>query len=547
MTMFSESLRAFLKPVASYLEDDSISEIMINGPEDVWVEQRGQLIKTEAKFTEEGLIAAARNVAQSVGRLLSEDKPQLDARLPDGSRIHIVLPPIARRGVAIAIRKFPKERLTLERLLALKALTLPMARLIEAAIEMKLNIVVSGGTGSGKTTLLNVFSSMIPESERVVTIEDSAELQLQHKHLVSLESRVPDKSGRAGIDMGDLLLSALRLRPDRIVVGEIRGPECFHFIQALNTGHGGSMSTCHANTPVDTLRRLESLALMSAVNLPLVAVRAQIASAIDLIICCARFPGGARKVTAISEVLPLSDRGEYRVQDLFVHAPVHRAPDGTLVGYHAPTGILPHFADEARAFGFSDLTDQFFDPATYDLPPPPPFPSGEARAVRWAPSLKHREKGLPDPDWLMEKRSSWESRLRAEAAGNVWSAAPVPAANGAEELAAALAESATLPLPVPSPAPAQPAASDSSPANGQFEAGAATSGTAPSLILDLEVVRRPSPPFHWSPAGGDSKVELSPELVAELEKLGVEMEVTPPARPPAAEASGPIGTAKDPP
>jgi pilus assembly protein CpaF len=547
MTMFSESLRAFLKPVASYLEDDSISEIMINGTDDVWIERSGQLIKTDAKFTEEGLIAAARNVAQSVGRLLWEDKPQLDARLPDGSRIHIVLPPIARRGVAMAIRKFPKERLTLDRLLGLKALTLPMARLIGAAIEMKLNIVVSGGTGSGKTTLLNVFSSMIPESERVVTIEDSAELQLQHKHLVSLESRAPDKSGRGGIDMGDLLLSALRLRPDRIVVGEIRGPECFHFIQALNTGHGGSMSTCHANAPVDTLRRLESLALMAAVNLPLVAVRAQIASAIDLIICCARFPGGARKVTAISEVLPLAESGEYRVLDLFVHVPIDREPDGTLVGYHAPTGILPHFAaDEARAFGFSDLADQFFDPATYDVPapPPPPFRTGDALPVRWAPSLKHREKGLSDPDWMKEKRSTWEDKLRAEAAGKPRDAAPVPAArNGADARSATPGESSK---PVgSSPAAAEPAAPDSPPATGQLLASTSALGTASSLSLDLEVSRESSPPFAWSPAGGNSKVELSPELVAELKNLGVEMENTPPPRPARAEPTAPTQTAKE--
>ena len=262
--MFAESLRTFLKPVAAYLDDDSITEVMINGPEDVWVERQGRLIHTSAKFTEEGLLAAARNVAQSVGRRLWEEQPQLDARLPDGSRIHIVLPPIARRGVVIAIRKFPKERLTLEDLLAREALTAPMARLIEAAIQMKLNLVVSGGTGSGKTTMLNVVSAMIPEGERVVTIEDSAELELQHRHLVSLESRLPDKSGRGGIDLGDLMLSALRLRPDRIVIGEIRGPECFHFMQALNTGHGGSMCTCHANTALETLRRIESLALIGA-------------------------------------------------------------------------------------------------------------------------------------------------------------------------------------------------------------------------------------------------------------------------------------------
>jgi pilus assembly protein CpaF len=492
MTMFSESLRAFLKPVAPYLEDDSITEIMINGPDDVWIERQGQLVKTPAKFSQEGLLAAARNVAQFVGRVLWEDKPQLDARLPDGSRIHIVLPPVARQGVLMAIRKFPKERLTLEELLARNALTAPMARLIEAAIQMKLNIVVSGGTGSGKTTLLNVFSALIPEGERVVTIEDSAELQLQHRHLVSLETRLPDKSGRGAIDMGDLLLSALRLRPDRIVVGEIRGPECFHFIQALNTGHGGSMTSCHANTPLDALRRIESLALMGAVNLPLVSVRAQIASAIDLIICCTRFPGGARKVTAISEVLPLDDAGEYRAQDLFAYAPIRREPDGTLVGYHAPTGILPEFADEARAFGFSDLTDQFFDPATYDLPAPAALRIREARSVRWAPSLKHREKGLTDPESVREKRSSWEANLR----------------------------------------------------------GAVENGAAATPISLMRVIAKPAgpelaTPIRWTPGDPAPKVELSPDLVAELDDLGAPLEIRPLPRVPA-ESVSPVEPGEDP-
>jgi len=563
MTMFSESLRAFLKPIASYLEDDSITEIMINSPEEVWIERRGQLIRTDARFSEEGLLAAARNVAQFVGRLLWEDKPQLDARLPDGSRIHIVLPPIARRGVVMSIRKFPKERLTLDGLLARKALTSPMARVIEAAIQMKLNIVVSGGTGSGKTTLLNVFSSMIPESDRVVTIEDSAELQLQHKHLVPLETRPPDKSGRGGIDMGDLLLSALRLRPDRIVIGEIRGAECFHFIQALNTGHGGSMSSCHANTPVDTLRRIESLALMSAVNLPLAAVRSQIASAIDIILSCARFPGGARKVTAISEVLPLDDAGEYRVQDLFVFAPVHRERDGSLVGYHAPTGVLPEMAEQARAFGFADLSDEFFDPATYDLPPPAAFHGARSHSVRWAPSLKHRESGSPDPDSIRAKRAGLEAKLRGEPSRGEPTPAPTRPVSAAEPAEHLLVEPLVRRIAEPaersrtgwqggptgwqedspqhtSAAP-QPAHARMSDSIEELLTGAARPRPAASRSVDIELGPQPTTSMRWNDGGGvEPKVELAPDLVAEIDQLREPLvQAAPPSKAPDEEAPPP--------
>src|SRR6202171_2715543 len=316
MTMFSESLRAFLKPVAPFLDDPDVSEILTNAPKEVWVEKKGKLQRTEAVFTEDGLLAAARNMAQYVGRPLSDERPRLDARLPDGSRIHVVLPPVARRGTTISIRKFFAERLTIDRLIDFGTLTRRMARLLEACVGLRLNIVISGGTGSGKTSLLNVLSQFIAADERILTIEDSAELQLQQPHLVSFESRPADKLGKGEIDIGDLLHSALRLRPDRIVVGEVRGGECFHLLQAMNTGHGGTLTTAHANTPVDTLRRLESLCLLSGIELPMRAVRAQVASAVHLVVCCERFGDGSRKVTHVSEVLPLDERGEYRVQDL---------------------------------------------------------------------------------------------------------------------------------------------------------------------------------------------------------------------------------------
>lgn len=412
--MYSESLRAFLKPVLPFLDDESVTEIMINGPTDVWIERKGKLFKTEATFSEEGLLGAARNMAQFVGRPLSDERPRLDARLPDGSRIHVVLPPMAKSGTTISIRKFFRQRPTIDALLGFGSITPPMAKLLDAAIITKANMVVAGGTGSGKTTLLNIVSSLIPDDERILTIEDSAELQLHQSHLVSFESRPPDKYGKGGVDMGDLLHSALRLRPDRIVVGEVRGGECFHLMQAMNTGHGGTLATTHANTPTDTLRRLESLCLMSAIELPMVAVRSQVASAIDLVVCCERLADGSRKVTHISEVLPLDERGEYRTQDLFVFTPVTRGDEDEVLGYHAPTGIIPTFVHRARAMGLTDLTDAFFDPATYGLPPPPTVHTGERVATRWAPSLKHREKGMPDPDDVQEMHQGLAERLREE-------------------------------------------------------------------------------------------------------------------------------------
>ncbi|RKG94517.1 CpaF family protein [Corallococcus sp. CA053C] len=412
MTMYTESLRAFLKPVLPYLDDESVSEIMINGPTDVWIERKGRLTKTDAAFSEEGLIGAARNMAQFVGRPLSDERPRLDARLPDGSRIHVVIPPIARNGTTISIRKFFKDKLSIDSLLKFKSLTKPMARLIEAGIATKLNMLVAGGTGSGKTTLLNIVSSLIPDEERILTIEDSAELQLNQSHIVAFESRPPDKFGKGGVDMGDLLHSALRLRPDRIVVGEVRGGEAFYLMQAMNTGHGGSLATTHANTPTDTLRRIESLCLMSPVDLPMVAVRAQVASAINFVICCERLHDGSRKTIALSEVLPLTEKGEYRTQDIFVFTPVSKDEHGNILGYHAPTGIIPNFVHKARAYGFEDLDDAFFDPATYGVPPPPSFQVGEAYALRWAPSLKHREQGLPDPAHFKEDWARFEQLLK---------------------------------------------------------------------------------------------------------------------------------------
>ncbi len=362
--MFSESLRAFLKPVAAYLDDPAVTEIMINGPADVWIEKAGKLSKTAAVFTEEGLLAAARNLSQFVGRPLSEERPRLDARLPDGSRVHVVLAPLARKGTTVAIRKFARDKLSIDSLLTAGALSPRMARLLDAMVGARLNIVVSGGTGSGKTTLLNIVSRFIPDEERIVTLEDAAELQLQQPHIVSLEARPPDKNGKGAIDIGELLHSSLRLRPDRIVVGEVRGGEAFHLLQAMNTGHAGSLTTVHANTPIDTLRKLEALCLMSDVGLPLVAVRASVASAIQAVVCCERFRDGTRKLTHIAEVLPLDAHGEYRIQNLFSFVPSSRDDDGHIHGAHVPSGVAPTFLQQLQLAGYAEMTPAFFEPAT---------------------------------------------------------------------------------------------------------------------------------------------------------------------------------------
>ncbi len=512
MTMYSESLRAFLKPVLPYLDDPAVSEIMINGPEDIWIEKKGRVSKIDARFSEEGLIGAARNMAQFMGRPLTDERPRLDARLPDGSRIHVVIPPIARKGTTISIRKFFKEKLTIDALLKFGSLTPSMARLIDAGIHTKLNMLVSGGTGSGKTTLLNIVSSLIPDDERILTIEDSAELQLNQTHIVPFESRPPDKFGKGGVDMGDLLHSALRLRPDRIVVGEVRGGEAFHLMQAMNTGHGGSLATTHANTPVDTLRRIESLCLMSGIELPMVAIRAQVASAINMIICCERLHDGSRKTTALSEVLPLNEKGDYRTQDIFVFTPVTKDEEGHILGYHAPTGIIPNFVARARAYGFEDLTPDFFDPRTYGVPPPPQFAVGTEFQTRWAPSLKHREAGQPDPAEYREEWREFEHKLKREAKEQ-------------------RAEENKVQVQVPAVAPVRPAA----PSRAALPAPGGPvlrddDKTPPPTRVPLP---RPPPPSAQQAQGqtvDEPKVEVSQELLAEHDLSVMEARSRPPQR-----------------
>lgn len=343
-------LTLFLQPVAEHLADDDVSEILINGPDQVYVERKGRLEEVPARFVSEpALKAAAANIAKSVGRILDEMHPRLDARLPDGSRVHAVIPPLSRLGTVIAIRKFKKDTLTIERMQAFGSVDERARRLIRALVLLHKNVIVSGATSSGKTSVLNALSSFIPDNERVLVIEDASELQLQQRHIVPFETRKADKNGQGEVTIRDLIHSALRLRPDRIVIGEIRGGEALDLLQALNTGHAGSMSTIHANSPLDALSRIETCALLSGIDIPLSALRAQVASAIGAVVHTARLSDGSRKVVSIAEVLPL-ERGEYRVRELHRWKTASIAPDGTVCGGFE-AGEAPSFVEEARIAG----------------------------------------------------------------------------------------------------------------------------------------------------------------------------------------------------
>ncbi len=341
-------LSLFFEPIRQYLQDEAVSEILINGPNQVYVELKGKLQATDARFVSEpALKAAAVNVAKNVGRLLNEDNPRLDARLPDGSRVHAVIPPLSRCGTVVAIRKFKKEKLTIDQLVAFGSITAVGAQLIDAIVKLHKNVIVSGATSSGKTSVLNVLSAFIPENERILVIEDASELQLQQRHTVCFETRKPDKNGNGEVTIRDLIHSSLRLRPDRLVIGEIRGGEALDLLQALNTGHAGSMSTIHANSPADCLSRIETCALLSGIDIPLTALRSQVASAIDAVVHTARLSDGSRKIVAISEVLGLKN-GEYELRDLYIYKILGIGPDGSVDGAFTGTGAKPGFLHDAH-------------------------------------------------------------------------------------------------------------------------------------------------------------------------------------------------------
>ncbi|HSD10038.1 MAG TPA: ATPase, T2SS/T4P/T4SS family, partial [Candidatus Binatia bacterium] len=282
--MFWASMESFFQPIWVYIEDPKVSEIMINGPNEIYVEQKGHLERAPITFTEEGLKAAVMNVAQYVGKRVNEENPYMDARLPDGSRVAVVLPPCSRKGASLAIRKFSKEKLKVEDLVRFGSMNEEVVAFVEICVQLRKNMIVSGGTSSGKTSLLNVISALIPNDQRILVIEDSAELQLQQDHVLPLESKPPDKHGKGEVTLRELVKASLRLRPDRIVVGEVRGGEALDLLQAMNTGHSGSMATIHASSPAQTLSRLETLTLFSGLDLPIVAIREQVSSAVDIIL-----------------------------------------------------------------------------------------------------------------------------------------------------------------------------------------------------------------------------------------------------------------------
>lgn len=350
--VFEESLLGFFAPVRPYLDDPTVTEIMINGPNEIFVERRGRIERTEARFDGPAALAAAvRNLAQYVGRHVSEDQPILEARLPDGSRVEAVLPPASPDGPHVSIRRFFRTALTMDNLVEWGSVSPEAAAFLGALVAVKQNIMVAGGTGSGKTTFLNVLSAFIEPTERIIVIEDSRELQLVQPHVVQLESRPPDAEDRGEVTTRDLFRATLRMRPDRIVMGEIRGAEALDLIQAMISGHGGCLSTVHATYPIDTLNRLETLALMSDVGLPLSALRAQVASAIHYVVQTSRLQDGSRCVTHITEVLEHTPESGYALQDVFVRKFTGKDRRGRVRSNLLYTGAVPRCLDMMTALG----------------------------------------------------------------------------------------------------------------------------------------------------------------------------------------------------
>jgi pilus assembly protein CpaF len=346
-------------PLERFLADDTVTEIMVNGPHDIWVERAGRLQETPARFSDESHLRRIINkmVAQ-VGRRIDESSPMVDARLPDGSRVNAIIPPLSLSGPLVTIRKFSKERLGPADLVRLGTLSTETVEFVQRCVLAELNILISGGTGTGKTTLLNALSTAVPDTERIVTIEDAAELRLNQRHVLRLEARPKNIEGQGEIPIRELLHNSLRMRPDRIIVGEVRGPEALDMLQAMNTGHDGSLSTVHANSARDALSRVETMVLMAGYELPVKAIRQQVASALDLIIHLERLQDGSRRVTSIAEVgrmesdvITLSELFRFKVDEV--------QPDGTVVGSLDSTGLRPNFMDKFERHGIHLPTSLF--------------------------------------------------------------------------------------------------------------------------------------------------------------------------------------------
>ncbi|MFM2096277.1 MAG: hypothetical protein RIS70_3401, partial [Planctomycetota bacterium] len=351
--IFEASTDYFLKPIADFLIDDSVTEIMVNRYNDIYVERAGKVYETDASFaSEDALQSAVNNIAQWVGRRVTSEQPILDARLPNGSRVHAIIPPGCRAGTCLNIRKFKRGGMTMNDLVAYGSITEQAREFLDICVRLHKNTVVSGGTGTGKTSLLNAVSESIPEEERVIVIEDTSELKLMQKHCIYLEVQKPDQFERGGVTIRQLFVASLRMRPDRILVGEVRGGEALDMIQSMLSGHAGSLTTVHANTPRDALVRLETLSLMSDVELPVYVARAQVASAIQLVVQLTRFSvDGSRRITRITEVNGLGPDQQFATRDLFSLQVKGLDANGRLVSEFLPTGNKPSFAAEAREHG----------------------------------------------------------------------------------------------------------------------------------------------------------------------------------------------------
>lgn len=341
-----------LGPLQPLLEDDTISEIMVNGPKNVYIERKGKLHRVPVTFeNNDHVMRIIDRIVAPLGRRIDESSPYVDARLQDGSRVNAVIPPISLVGPVLTIRKFSKNPITIEQLIQFGSVSAEAVQFMKACVEARLNILISGGTGSGKTTLLNVMSSFIPDDERILTIENAAELQLRQEHVVTLESRPPNIEGRGEVSIRDLVMNALRMRPERIIVGECRGGETLDMLQAMNTGHDGSMTTAHANTPRDALARVETMCLMAGMDLPVRAIREQVSSAVDLIVQQERMRDGTRKVTAVTEVSGM-EGDVITMTDIFVFESTGME-NGKLIGRLRPTGLRPKFMEKIETAGIN--------------------------------------------------------------------------------------------------------------------------------------------------------------------------------------------------
>ncbi len=348
-----------LGPLEKLLKDDDITEIMVNGAKQIYIEQKGKLTLSNVKFEDDAqVMKIIDRIVSPLGRHVDESSPMVDARLKDGSRVNVIIPPLALNGPTITIRKFPKERLSAQNLINWGSATVRIMSFLEACVKGKCNVLISGGTGSGKTTLLNILSGYIPANERIVTMEDSAELQLQQEHVVRLESRPANAEGKGAIPIQQLVVNALRMRPDRIVVGECRGGEALDMLQAMNTGHDGSLTTGHANSARDMITRLETMVMMAGMELPERAIRQQIASAINIIVQQSRLPDGSRKITSVTEITGM-EGNEVVLQDIFKFISEGKDENNKIVGHFVATGVRPLCIEKLRSSGINVKDDWF--------------------------------------------------------------------------------------------------------------------------------------------------------------------------------------------